>query len=324
MKRVAFLLMIVAASAVGCDKPQAQDRHDKFDAKIDGKTALPAAPSGKTIVMGTGLPYMPTAGAGPTAASAPSASADAQAQVKAIVKEINAAVEAGDTTKVAAYLAPEQAKLVKPLMDILAASTAARLQLEKLVISRFGEPFVKRMQMMASEEPAGQPTVNFSLSAPDPEKLTYDVSTDKVVVSQTTEAGTKPMATFVLTNGQWQMHKPELEQPMTVQMLDPNGPMISARKAMGDAEVQIYAAIGQGIENGTISPENFDSRVEAIKQEKMSQLAAQMMAAPPAQGPANPVQPQAQLPQPQAAPQGAGELETQINVQGTMRLMGAP
>jgi hypothetical protein len=57
--RCAVILLMIGAIMVGCDKPQPQPRQVKFDRKVDGPLSAPAAPSGRMLLSGQGLPYKP-------------------------------------------------------------------------------------------------------------------------------------------------------------------------------------------------------------------------------------------------------------------------
>jgi hypothetical protein len=328
MKYTAFLALIVAACAAGCDKPQPQPRQSGYDKKVDGSVALPAVASGKTILTGGGLPYTPiarVASAQPASAPASAPATDSVAQVKAVVAEVFAAVDAGQSVKVLAYMPSEQAKVVKPLFEFSDSTAAARLQVERAVVARFGEAYVPRMRSVLNM-PRWTSQVRILPDAPD--NLSYEAAGDKVEVRAAQSAGTdKPSLSFVLTSGKWEMHLPMLEQTAVAQALDVNGPGVAALKTAANVETQLYTTIGQGIQNGTIASENFDVRLAAIKQQYASQLIVSAPGAAPAAPMATPAQPagapQARLGPPQGN-QGAGELESQINTAGTMQLMGAP
>ena len=308
MKCVHILLLIVAACAAGCDKPEPQPRPSGFDRKIDGSVPLPPGPSGRAILSGTGLPYTPPPRA---AAAAAPVVADATAQVKAIVKEIVAAGQAGQSAKILTYLPPEQAKLLKPLVDIADSVAAARVQVEQLILARFGESYVGRMQNVVLAE-QGLKVEPGLLPPTDVEKLTFEAAADTVTVRQPQGIGatSKAIMTFVLTNGHWQMHLADLERPEAVEMLDPNGPLVSMMKKTGDADIQIFNAISQGVQDGTISAENFDARLAAIAKEKMAPVLAEMPTANlPLQAEAG-TAPQTQPPA--AQPPGGGSQDTNL------------
>jgi hypothetical protein len=298
---------------------------------VDGPLPLPDAPAGKSILTGAGLPYTPlprfTVAA---AASAPAAGGDNVAKVKAIITELDAAMMAGQSDKVLTYLTPEEVKVVKPILDIVDATPAARAELEKLITSRFGENYVFNLRSQVAMVSPLFPL----FPAMSVERMVFSAAPRDTVEVRAAEslAPEKPV-TFILTSGKWQMHIPLLEEPAAVQTLDPNGPRVKPLKAMAETNVQTYKTITQGIQNGTISTANFDSRLADIRQQMMHPATGltplpQGPTAPAGQFPAPPAQAQAgAAPRPNLPPAsngGASQLEADINVQSTLHVMGAP
>ncbi|MCJ7543081.1 MAG: hypothetical protein MUP47_00710 [Phycisphaerae bacterium] len=277
MRRSAVLLGLVGALvlAAGCERAEPVDEPKVYDPAIDappstiGVNPNPLLLANQAeIAKRAPKPSALRAPAGPAQASG-----DAIESVKATLLKMLDAVESGQSDAMMSFFVPEDAATMQSALAAMPALKAKWETLARLVRDKLGvEVPSEQIQMMTGQETMGTPAwMDRATLMAEPSPLQFLARGDKVVVSR---GGQEPV-TFVNLAGSWKVELTPQERAM-----------IGLFQEMSKAEDAMVDTLTAGINDGTITKDNFQTQMQAQAEAHLAPLFAKLAAAATAAGPA--------------------------------------
>lgn len=297
MRRLAMLLGLAAAMALvgACERTEPAEEPKVYDPAIDAPPSTIGVNHNPLLLANQAeiakrvpKPLPPRPSAGPVQPSG-----DSIESVKATLLKMLDAVESGQTDAMMNFFVPEDAAAMRSALTAMPALKAKWETLARLARDTLGVE-VPPEQMMVGEERMGAPAwMDRATLMAEPSPLQFVAQGDKVVVSR---GGQEPV-TFVNLAGAW---KVELT-PQERAMIGLFGEMVKVQDTLVDGLIA-------GINNGTITKDNFQTEVQAQVEAQLAPIIAKATAVAAASPPA--------LGQAVAAPPGGTVKETDLTAGG--------
>lgn len=267
MKSLLVLLTLIALclTGAGCDKPDPQAAPRAFDRDIDG--SIPFA----TVTLDpSALKERPTMDA-PTAALAQPAAgstetpetsaATPEAQVRQMMTTSAATMAEGDLEGAVNLLVDEQAEVVREALQPFTSTIAAFRRMTEVAESKLGvNPLSEFMPQSSPDAAAADPL----------EGVAFNTVSDVEVLILDAEG--QPNGSAHLIDGQWRLRMPDEAMAQLASVAD--NPMAAQLAATIE---QACNELSDGLENGSVTSDNFQQTVEAIMQQQVMPVFAGFM-----------------------------------------------
>jgi hypothetical protein len=264
MRHSAVLWGLIAALVLagGCERREEVEEPKPYDPTIDSPpSTIGVEPNPLLLANQVEIAKRSPKPTAAPAAGPAEAAGEAVEGVKSTLLRLLDAVEAKQTDAVADFFVPEDAASMRSILAAMPAlqqklATVNRLVRDKLGIELGPEPTAEMMGSGVSG--LGLPAwLDRATLMADPSPLQFAAQGDKVTVSRN---GQEPM-TLANLSGTWKI-EPNPQERLAISM---GTELIQATNTMADATVA-------GINNGTITKDNFQAKTQAMAEQYLSPI----------------------------------------------------
>lgn len=274
MRPVLVAAIALCVGLVGCDKPDPQEQPSQYDKSIDGRIPLSPVSAEDRLLTGD----LDSADVGEDLAVEPpvTATGDAEADTKAVIKAIAESVKAGNVTGLADHVVAEQAEALRPLLTEVSKVVEGLIRLNESANRTLGKGLA---ELAAGAMPGGAP-MPIPMSADSAGEMDIDQALELVkfqAVSETEVGLLRPDGeptgvTFRKVEGRWRIQLPadavsKIQEAMKADVVD----------KVVDAVCEVLDELTTGVDGGTVTEENFAEKVGTLLSEKIQPLLGELM-----------------------------------------------